>query len=366
MSYIGSTLFFYLSRVFWLWFGIACGTLSAIILLLGSLELARKSIGKSALHFSILCEMTLLQIPGYLQVLLPFLILLASLLSFWRLNQTLELTIARSAGLSLWQILGGLSLNIICFSFLNLLVLDPISAATTRRFEFLQSTHIQGQSSQLAISETGLWLREVLPNRQIIMRSQSVDLKNNTFREVTFFNFDASGNYESRLDAPKAVLNPRIWKLFKAVRWNQDSQPQKLDALEFPTKLTIKKIQEHSSSPQSFSFLELPSFIKMMEKSGVSSLFYRLYWHSLIAKIGTMITMCFIAAVFMIRPMHRRGKTSLLLGGSILVGFLFHFTNDLSYALGLGNKIPGILAVWTPTLIAILLSCSILLHFEDG
>lgn len=365
--YIGSTLFFYFSRVFWLWLGVACGVLSAAVLLFGSLELIRRFIGKTTLSLSLLGEMVFLQVPGYLEILLPFLVLLATLITFWKLNHSLEMTIARSAGLSLFQILGGFALNIACLALLNLLIFDPIAAATTRRYELLQATHIRGQSSQLAISETGLWLREVLPTRQTIMRSQSVQLKRRTFSDVTFFNFTPEGDYESRVDAAHAVLGKKTWELSEVTQWDRDNQPKKLDVLAFPTKLTLKKIQESSSPPQSFSFWQLPYFIKMLEKSGISSLLYRIYWHSLIAKIGAMLAMCLIGAVFMIRPpAHRNSKTVLLLGGSVLVGFLFHFSNDISYALGLGGKMPLLLSVWSPSLIAILLSSSILLHFEDG
>jgi lipopolysaccharide export system permease protein len=109
----------------------------------------------------------------------------------------------------------------------------------------------------------------------------------------------------------------------------------------------------------------LPKFIDILNKSGLSSVNYRLYWHGQLAKLGMMMAMILLAASFGFRSI-RQGGTMRYITYAITSGFALYFLNDIVYALGLGNQVPILLAAWTPTLIITLLSLALLLHFEDG
>lgn len=67
-----------------------------------------------------------------------------------------------------------------------------------------------------------------------------------------------------------------------------------------------------------------------------------------------------------LRPNNRRGGVMFLIVGGISTGFLVYFLSQVIYAFGINGYIPPILAVWTPTLIVMMVSVSALLHLEDG
>ena len=55
-----------------------------------------------------------------------------------------------------------------------------------------------------------------------------------------------------------------------------------------------------------------------------------------------------------------------LIVGGIATGFIVYFMSQVIFAFGINGYIPSFFAAWTPALIAMLISVSILLHLEDG
>lgn len=371
MTYLFSTLNIYFCRVFIIWLGLCTLIISAVISLFEGTELARRSIGKTNIDFSLILEMILLKFPNHFQVLIPFIVLSAAMVTFYRLNHSQEIIAARSSGLSVWQLLGGLCVCALLLGCLQLIIINPISAAMSSRLENLESIYFSGSSNRIAISETGLWLREVTPNRQSIIRIAHVKPDTKTFKDVTFHNFHPTSTqndseYENRIDASLAILQKNHWELHNTTIWQDEKeQPQTHPILTLPTTLTIAKIQDSNTTPETISFWALPKFIDILDKSGLSSLSYRLYWHAQIAKLGMMIAMMLLAAAFGIRPV-RQGRTALYIVYGVGSGFVLYFLNDIVYALGLGDQLPVLLAAWAPTLIMMLLSITLLLHNEDG
>jgi lipopolysaccharide export system permease protein len=367
MAYLLSTLNLYFCRIFSLWLGFCTLVLGIIISLFEGTELVRRSMGKTSVDFSIILEMLLLKLPGHFQMLLPFIVLSSAMITFYRLNQTREIIAAKSSGLYIWQLMGGLCVFIAAFGGINLLVVNPLSAVMSGRFNNLEAFYFSGNRSQMAVSETGLWFKENMATRQSIVRTNHVQAHTKAFSKVTFHNFDPhKGIYQSRIDADSAILQKGYWELHNVSLWqDKGNQFKSYDCLKIPTSLTIEKIQDSNASPETISFWSLPKFIHILEKSGLSSMGYRLYWHSQLAKIGMMVAMILLAGGLGSRPV-RQGKTARYIAFSVGSGFILYFVNDIVYAMGLGGQIPLLLAAWIPTLVVLMLSVTLLLHFEEG
>ena len=365
MTYLFSTLNRYFCRIFLIWFAVTLFAISIVISLFETLELLRRAMGHPQIRFPHIAEITLLKLPSHIQLLLPFIILTASIMTLWRLSQTQELIAARSIGLSIWKIIGGLIALVISIGCLYLFVLNPLGAAMSSRVAVLESTVFNHAANQLAVSETGLWLREGGDGYQSILRAQNVDADTLTFSDVSFYNFTHAGEYLKRVDAKSVTLESGKWHLKNVTTWVSEGVPQTSDAEQIETNLTLEKIQESNANPETISFWKLPGFISLLEKSGLSTLRYHLYWHGQFAKLGMMAAMVLLGASVCLRST-RNKHASILVGLCLVSGFLLHFLGDIVYALGLGGKIPVLLAAWGPVLITLMLSASFLLHLEDG
>jgi lipopolysaccharide export system permease protein len=245
-----------------------------------------------------------------------------------------------------------------------LVALNPIGAALANRLQQMENTLFSGQDSSLAISETGLWIREKAGERQSIIRAAHMD-NIGQFQKITFQNFNKAGEFVSRMDSAHGVLGKGEWLLSKVVVYDNQNNRTVHSQLSVPTKLTIEKIKDSNTDPATLSVWRLPEFINILNQSGLSSLSYRLYFHSQFARLGMMISMVFLAAAFAMRPL-RQGRAFIYVAVGVLGGFLMHFLSDIVYAMGLSDQIPVILAAWAPAMILFLVSATILVQVEEG
>lgn len=360
-----STLNRYFCKNFFFWFFISLTAILCIVSLFEGIELLRRSVSRPGTPLWLITEMVLLKLPTHLNTLLPFISFFATLISLWRLNQNHEILAARAAGLSIWQLVLGLSSAVTLLYAVYLLVINPIGSAMIGRYSQLEQIYFSTPSHSLSVFANGLWLRETDGHKKTIIHAQTFDLKTNKFFKITFYDFDNKGQFIGRYDAEQGHLEPGQWQLKDVYYWeNQTQQDQFNIHLSRPSELSLHKIEENYAAPETLSFWQISDFVKMLEKTGLSSLKYRLYWHKQVAKIGLMIAMSFLAVLFCLQPTRYR-NTSYLLGSGILCGFMIYFSSDIIYALGLAEKIPMVLSVWMIPLVTVMISMTFLLHFEN-
>ena len=366
LTYAFSSINFYFSRVFMFWICMCSLIVLSVISLFEATEQARRSMSNSSIGFSHILQVILLKIPTHLQMLLPFIVLSASLIAFSRLNHSNEITAAKSSGVSVWQLIGGLSLVSLFITALQLMIINPLGASLNARLENLdKAISSPGSTSSFSISESGLWIKEIMENRESIIHIQHISLPKNHLKNVTFHNFTLDGQYVGRIDADEVTLDLGVWHLHNATQWNGRGAGIYHDNITIPSVLSLKKILSTNTSPDSISFWQLPHYSRILEKSGLSNLPFRLHWYGLTAKVGMMITMILLAASFSLRPI-RQGYTTTLIALGVGSGFFLHFMNDIVYALGMAGKIPPILAAWAPPLIMGTLSSALLIYKEDS
>jgi len=364
---LSTTLSFYIGRNFLLNFVVMFSLFMLLILLFDTVELLRRAANKPDIPFSLVMEMAFLKLPHMGQQAFPFAILFGGMAAFWRLARTHELVIARAAGVSVWQFL----LPVLAIAFLlglfQIGILNPLASTTITRYERIEAVNLEGNKSFLALSKTGLWLRQanaegqsVIHAKFVLQAGRQVELK-----DVIVFNYKGSDRFSGRIDAKNANLEDGFWHMKNAWVHNPEMPPRFEKDFWLATDLTLNRIQDSFAPPETMSFWDLPGFIKTLTKAGFSAVRHKLYWHSLLASPFLMCAMVLIAATFTLRHA-RQGGGTYVIGGGLLTGFILYFFSDIVFALGLSDSIPITLAAWTPSGVATLLGLATLLHLEDG
>ena len=362
---LSSTLSLYMGRQYLQSVALVFLVVIVTILIADTIELLRRASGpnKTATIETVL-QMASLHIPFMAQKALPFVVLVGGIVTFAKLTRSRELVIARAAGVSVWQFLVPALVIAVLLGGFFMTVVNPLASATTARFEQLDATHLRGQSSLLALSRSGIWLRQGDAESQSVIHAESVDQETMTLHDTIIFLYEEEDQFVGRIDAAEARLEDGHWALTDAL-FSAPGEPARHEAsTRVPTDLTVERIQNSFSPPETLSFWALPSFIEVLEASGFSSVKHRLHWHSLLAVPLLLCAMVLIAATFSLR-FTRRGTWVLVLGG-LLTGFLLFFVSDLVLALGLSGKLPPVMAAWTPAVIFTLLGVAGLFHLEDG
>ena len=363
------TLFQYIGRHFFFFIMLALLGLVAVSMLIDIMELIRRATGKQEVPFSVILELSALRIPALAQKLMPYAVLIGSMMALTRLTRTQELIVARAAGVSVWQFLTPAIAVVMALGVFITTVFNPFSAVLLLRFERLESKYLSATPSLLSISDSGLWLRELDHDSDTvgerIIYTMRISQSTMEFANVIVFDFDKNQKFLDRMDAAKATLEDGKLYLSHVTRSVPGKPQEIIENVELPTTLTLTHIQDSFASPETLSFWHLPSFITMLENAGFSALRHRLYWHSLLANPFLMAGTVFLAAVFSLR-LPRRGKIGLLVVAGIVSGFLMHFFTDIIFAFGSAGTVPIMLAAWTPAIVVTMIGVALLLHLEDG
>ncbi|MBN65981.1 MAG: LPS export ABC transporter permease LptG [Rickettsiales bacterium] len=369
------TMSFYIGRQCLVAIAVAMLIVLSIIGLIELVELLRRASHKeNEVPFIIVLEMAFLKMPHTAEKVLPFAVLIGSMVALTRLTKSSELVVARASGVSVWQFLTpavGLALLI---GVVFMTVFNPISAAMISRFEVVEGKYITGRPSLLSISPSGLWLRQVeegsstmsgKPIEEYIIHAKRISQADMSLSEVMILTFQSGNRFIGRINAPSAQLEQGHWQIENATMMIPGKVPEFKSEYQLSTDLSINEIQESFASPKTLSFWELPGFISMLERAGFSALRHKLYFQSLLSGPVLLAGMVLIAAVFSLR-LHRRGKINVMIVGGILTGFVVYFTTNLVYALGYSGALPIALAAWTPPLVVAMVAVASLLHLEDG
>ncbi len=365
---LSSILTFYIGRNF-LWALLAsllaiCG----LILLFDLIELLRRTAGNPQADIMSVLAMGLFKLPQMASLILPFTVMIGAMATFWKLTRTRELVVARAAGISVWQFLLPVIGIAFAFGILNVTLINPLSATLYTAYEKMQENLGMKRASPLSIGAGGLWLREAIDNQQVVLYAAGVqqEEKGLQLSSLTLYFLDDKGVFQKRIDAESGVLGPQ--KLVLTNGWIMEPNKKAIPFTEMlhPTKITLDRIQENFSKPESISFWRLPSYIDFFEKAGFSAHRHKLYWLSLVASPFLLISMVLVAAVFSLKPDLRGGGLMRRIGSGFLCGFFFYFFSKLIYSLGLSATLPPVLAAWSPTIIMGLIGLTLLLHQEDG
>ncbi len=362
---LSSTLSGYLARQFaWRWLAFFLG-LGGIILLVTAVDLFDRLANKEGASFGVILQLVLLKLPHLSQEVMPFTVLFAGLAAFWRLTRNHELVVARAAGVSVWQFLLPVVSVAILIGLFTVTVLNPVASTLLGRFERIEARYASSTPSTLALSQSGLWLRQADAEGQSVIHAARVLPESMTLHEVIVFRFAAGDRFLGRIDASRAELRNGKWRFHEAWLSEPGSPSRRAETLDLPTDLTPAKILDSFAAPETVSFWSLPEFIELLESAGFTALRHRLQLHRLVAMPLLFTAMVLLAATFSLRP-QRRGRVSLVVVSGLLVGFLLYFLANFVFALGLSGKIPVELAGWAPTGISMMLGIAMLLYLEDG
>lgn len=374
--FYSTTLYTYIAKEYTKILFILFFSFCFIVFLGDLLELSRKALDKEMSFFT-LCELSLFKMPKVAQKLLPFCIMLATVLTFAKFSRSSELVVFKSSGLSAFgyifpAIIVAFIGGIILITFLN-----PISAVMLKKYSSLSEKYFKESGAKSSIGKSGLWLKQDDKNPenslgQIIITAKDIEQtkevqksKDITLINATIFYFDASNVFLKRIDAYKMVLKGDHWYLKNLLVTNPNATNQYINELNIPTTLSIKDIYDSFTPPENINVFELQKFINTLEKSGFSALPHRLEFYNILLSPLFFMSMVLFGSLFSFSHT-RSNKQGMLIVLSVIIGFIVYFFSNLIFSLGLSGKIPLILSSLSPIFLLASISIYFLIHFREA
>lgn len=340
-----------------------------VILMFDIIELLRRTAERTDVDFLFILKMAFSKLPRTFELVFPFVMMIAAMITFWKVSRSNEFVVMRAAGVSVWGFLTPILSAVFIVGMLNIMVINPISSYLYEVYETMDYRFKTKNPNAVLFSNKGLWIREAAEDGKIlVLEAKSVRQEEDMLllRKVSLLEMNRNSQLLRRLEAYAAELHDQQIEM-KDVKIFETGKPTvTINNFDYKTSLSIERIKENFIDPEAISFWNLPDTIEFYEKSGFSVVRHKMRYLSLWASPFLLMAMVLVAAIFALRGNVRRGGVMYLIVGGISTGFIVYFMSQVIYAFGINNYIPIWLAVWAPTMIISMIATSLLLHLEGN
>jgi lipopolysaccharide export system permease protein len=329
-----------------------------LIYVVDFVELLRRS-NENSDNSGQLALISLLRAPSITEKVLPFAVLAAAMLSLVNLTRRLELIVARTAGVSVWQFMRPLAVVALLTGVFSTTVYNPLSTRLKDEADKIE-TSLTGRSLQPEL-ESGMWLRQRSASGQSILRAEKTSNNGMVLARISAFTYDSEGRFLERIEAANGTLAADGWQLTD-VRINA---PGKAPRQEKTWLLPTDQVSQSFSDPDAVSFWRLRTLAQKTEAAGLNAVPYYLKFQELLARPLLLIAMVFISACFSLR-FFRFGGIATAVSGGVASGFVLYVATKLAADLGGAGLVNAPVAAWSPAVVGSMVGVFVLLHQEDG
>jgi lipopolysaccharide export system permease protein len=304
----------------------------------------------------------LLRLPELASFILPFAMLIATLLVLAKLARSNEIMALKSSGLSFYRLLSSLAPVTLLIGLLHFLVSDQVVPRTAQALQAWDAAaDVENGRGQGNSTKPGVWVRD--GNSFIHIRTIAVE--GTELLGVTVFKREGSVMSE-RLLAKRAVFGGTGWKLFDVQKLSlvgSDRRPQDLAEMPWETSLTPGHLADLAADPAKLSLAEVWRFVSNPDVGSRPVDFYQTWLLRKIAIPFVTLMMVLLAAP-VAQGMQRHGGLGTGLAVGVGIGFLYFVADGLLLALGEIGTIPPVVAAWSPTVLFGAIGVSVLLKIE--
>jgi lipopolysaccharide export system permease protein len=336
-----------------------------LIFFVDFIEVLRSAARRDDVGAGTLAAITLLRIPIFAELALPFAVLIGTIGAFLSLSRTSELIIIRAAGLSVWQFIQPGLVVAVAFGVFAVTIYNPIASAMKARSEKIQAQLFNTEKTFGSFRGSGSWLKQDSVDGASIFHARTAADRGLTLGGVTVLQFDLNNRFYEQVQAQKAELRQGYWRLENAVVQSSGIPPQHHREYIVSTYLTPAQVMDSLGSIETLSFWQLPDFIAFAKRAGIPTDKYELQYQLFLARPILLTAMVLIAATCSLKSF-RFGKIQTMVLTGLTGGFGFFIFSELSRKVGASGLVPLTVAAWGPALVALLLSATVLLHQEDG
>ena len=340
-----------------------------IILMFDSIESLRKVSGRNDITLLFAMQLAVSRMTRTVEIVIPFVLMVAAMITFWRLSKNNEFVIIRTAGVSIFSFLKPLMIVTFGLGLLNVMFFNPLAARMYVWHEVLDYRLDNRDPNAVLFSTKGLWIREAIGDDKILLL-QAKTLRQESddsiwMRNVSITELNKASQITKNYEASLATLDGNIFYL-KDVKVMASGEPVRiLTDYAYETSIDIQRITENFIEPEAISFWQLPDTISFYERAGFSARQHWMRYLSLLISPFLLVGMLMMAAVFMLQNTLRGSAIMWRVVLSVAVGFSIYFLSQVVYAFGVNGYIPIWLSVSAPTLIIWLVTSSLLVHADE-
>jgi lipopolysaccharide export system permease protein len=321
---------------------------AALIMLFALLDLINElsSMGRGDYRLGYVLLFVMLTIPGHIYELFPVAVLIGTIFALVQMAANSELTVYRSSGVSLRQMIAallkiGLPLVVLCFLF------GEVIAPPSERLA--QELRLKAQNAKVSVKEfrSGVWAKD----EHSFINVKSV-LPDTSLLDVSIYEFDERYHLRSITSAERAsYLEDTRWQLEGVRETRFDNRSASVDnrsVAEWHSTLNPDILSVLLVVPEQMSAWNLYQYTGHLRENHQKTVRYEIaMWNKLVYPFAVLVMM--LLALPFSAYQRREGGISGKIFMGIVLGLSFHFVGRLFANVGALNE-------WSPVLSATAMS----------
>ena len=305
--------------------------------------------------------LTTLNTPTMIFEMFPFIFLISTQLFFIKLFDNKEIEIFKYTGLKnskIFMIIGILSLIIGIFAsifFYN------FSSSLKSFYLELKSQYTSDGKYLAVITKNGLWIKDKIDNKILIINSSKIDQNYLTGNFITEFDNDFKSIRNIKSD--KIDITNKEWIIFDAKVYRKNNY-EKANQIKIKTNFDYKRIQSLYSNLSALSIFQLYELRKNYLRLNYSVTEVNLQILKLISFPFYLLMMVIFSGSIMLRIKYLDSSTFKIAIG-LFFSVIIYYINNFFYVLGSTERLSLSVSVFLPIFLLILTNSLLLNRINE-
>ncbi|MBU2698995.1 lipopolysaccharide export system permease protein [Sporomusaceae bacterium BoRhaA] len=302
----------------------------------------------------IVTQLFVYSLPPIVVLTFPMSMLLASLLSFGRLSGSSEITAMRSGGISFYRLATPVFIVAFGVSIFAVIFNEFVVPQANERYNHL--VHYEIEKNTAPKSQEHIIIKDIQSDvLQRLTYAKKFDADSNTLVGVTVQEFE-NGSVTRVENAETATWQADRWIMHNGTIHDISGANNISRVLTFteqvlPVNRDPKAITRDQKKQEEMSMKELKQEIRLLKSQYIPTATYEVELHQRLAIPLASFVFALIGTPLGLQP--HRSSSSIGLGLSIIIIFIYYGIMTVSTALGQGAAISPVLAAWLPDIIGI-------------
>ena len=292
--------------------------------------------------------LTSVYIPSMIVKILPFIIFLSSMWFMLGIRNNRDLLTLKVFGYSNLKIFFILAFTSFVLGWIILFAINPITSTLSKYYEQTKSNYSRDVDHLVSFNNNGLWIKEVLKNKQRIISAKKID--DHHLIDVTIFHLNSKSFLIEKIHSKKINIKKNLWFIEEGTIVSLEGglmKNKKIQNYEISSTYDYKKINSLFKNFDTMSFLDLILGYKKLLNNGYNNSFLMQSLHSMLSLPFFLFLMTALASTLTLNTLKKSDNFRFIILGLIITVLIFYF-KDFSLALGKTERIPLVLAVWAP------------------
>ena len=290
--------------------------------------------------------LSLINSPSMIFEIFPFIFLISTQLFYINLFRDNQIQIFKYSGLKNSKILFIISTITFLVGILIISIFYNISSNLKNFYLELKSNYTKDGKYLAVINQNGLWIRDKIENKILIVNASKVD--QNFLINSFITEFNTSYEVIRNIKSERIDIKDNTWIVNDAEIFEKNVRTIK-DKILINSNFNYDRINSLFSNLSSLSLIELMNLKKNYQSLNYSTVDINIQIQKIISYPIYLILMTIFSAIIMLNSKRYKSSTLKLSLGLFFCVIIYYF-NNLFNVLGSTEKINYFLSIWIPLL----------------